>query len=79
MGKLTVTAAEGVRAKVTIQKLEEHKREIQALKDGAGNVIAPAETQVFKGWADVAIDTFASEARDFDIGPGTRLIVEEQQ
>jgi hypothetical protein len=78
MSKITVTAADGVRAKVTVQKLETHTRAIPELKDSAGRVVAPGETQTFDAFADKSVVTFASEARVFEVNETTRILVEEQ-
>lgn len=78
MGKITVTADAGVRAKVTVQKLEKVSREIQAVTDSMGRIVAPAHKEEFSVFVDAAVFTFASEAREFEIGPDQRLFVEEQ-
>lgn len=78
MGKITVTAAEGVRVNATIQKFQTFTRTVPELKDGMGNVIAPAKTEEFSGWNPQQIVSFASESREFDIGPDQRVLVEEQ-
>lgn len=67
MPKMTVTASEGVRAKVTIQ---EDRR--LAVLDNNGN------PQAIDNWQPIAVDTFASEAREYDVDAGKRLVVELQ-
>lgn len=79
MGNITVTAANGVRAKATLLKRTVLKREIPEVKDALGALIASARTEEFETWSPEAVVTFASEAREFEIGPGQRLLIEEQQ
>lgn len=79
MSKITVTAAEGVRAKVTVFKRKVLTRTIPELKDGMGNVVAPQKVEEYPSMEPQSVVTFASEAREFDIGPDDSVLVEEQQ
>ncbi len=78
MSKITVTADEGVRAVVRVQKLETHTQNIPEVKDSAGAVVAPSTSRSYDAWAVVENRNIASEAATFEVGKGVRLLVEEQ-
>ena len=84
MSKSVVTAAEGDRLKVTIQKQVEVTRPniiVQTSVDVNGHQqIKQIEGDPHKSqeWQCESIVTFASEVREFDVGPGIRLVIEAQ-
>lgn len=76
--KLTVTAAEGVRAQVTIQKRSIIRREIPEVRASSGVILAGAKSEEFVDYATTGVVMFASEAREFEIEADESLIVELQ-
>jgi hypothetical protein len=77
MTKMTVTAPNGVRLRVRVQKQETHTREIPEARNSAGDLLAPAKTENFPSWADQQIVQFASESKEFEVSAGVRIIVED--
>lgn len=77
MGHITVTAPNGIRARVRVQEQETHTNNIPEVRNSTGELLAAARTETYESWVDKSIDTFASEARAFDVGPKKRIIVED--
>ncbi len=77
MAQITVTAPNGVRAKVRVQELETHTNVIPEVRNSAGELLAAPRTETYKSFADKRIDAFASEARSYEVGPTTRIVVED--
>lgn len=77
MAEIKVTAPEGVRLKVRVQKMEDHPRTVPEVRNSAGELLAPGKVESFKGWADSQIDTFASETRAYEVTATQRVVVED--
>lgn len=77
MSKFTVVAPEGAKAKVRIQKQEEHVNTIPEVRSSTGELLALARTEKYSAWTDAGTDSFATGSREYEIGPGQRLILEE--
>lgn len=78
MSSITVTAAEGVRVKATVQRLETLTRTVPAFLDASGTEISPARQESMDAWVPREIVAFASEAREFEVGAKVRVLIEEQ-
>lgn len=77
MSAMIVTAPNGVRVKVSLQKQEVHKNEIPVVRNTAGDILAPARTEEFMSWVDFQIEQFASETRAYELDATTRILVED--
>lgn len=77
MPKFKVTAPDGVKGFVRVQKQEEHVNIIPAVKSSSGEVLSLERTEKFSTWVDVGTDSFASESREYEIAKNERLIVHE--
>lgn len=77
MPKYKITAPEGVKAFVRLQKLEEHVNEIAEVRSSSGELLKAARTEKYSAWVDAGTDSFATESREYEIAKGQRLILEE--
>lgn len=77
MANVTVTAENGHRCQVRVQKLETHTNKIPAVRNSAGELLSPEREEQFKSYVDDKIEVMGSESRRYEVGPTTRLMIEE--
>lgn len=94
MSTIAITAPEGVRLDVTIERQVERQQQVQTIVestrkltmvDGEGHtldadVTVPSlkvTTETVQVWEPQSVSSFATDRREFTLGPGERLVVTE--
>lgn len=79
MSNVTVTAPAGVKVRVRLQQQETQEHVIPAVRNSGGDLLAPERKENYKSFVDKRIESFATEARTYEVGATQRLIVEEHK